>query len=65
MRKWTSTEALGDMTVIPGMTARIPTNVSLAPEDVSDGGGFSSGDDEPIDHKLPSPEEQFYVIASK
>ncbi|XP_077297242.1 NHS actin remodeling regulator GUK-holder isoform X2 [Arctopsyche grandis] len=65
LRKWTSTEALGDMTVVPGAVSRITANITLANEDLSDGGGFSSGEDEPIDHKLPSPEEQLYVIASK
>ncbi|XP_044756787.1 uncharacterized protein LOC123315236 [Coccinella septempunctata] len=63
LRRWTSTEALGDITVTPDCPNRIPANVTQCGEDLTDGTVVS--DDEAIDHKLPSPEEQVQVVALK
>ncbi|XP_039749450.1 uncharacterized protein LOC120626161 isoform X2 [Pararge aegeria] len=62
LRKWTSKEAVGDVTAMPDASMRIASSVTLTPDELSECG---SGDDEPIDHRLPSPEEQLRVIASK
>ncbi|XP_060801928.1 mucin-2 [Amyelois transitella] len=62
LRKWTSKEAVGDVTALPDASMRIASCVTLTPDELSEVG---SGDDEPIDHRLPSPEEQLRVIASK
>ncbi|CAH2071103.1 unnamed protein product, partial [Iphiclides podalirius] len=62
LRKWTSKEAVGDITANPDASMRIVSSVTLTPDELSECG---SGDDEPIDHRLPSPEEQLRVIASK
>lgn len=59
LRRWTSSEALGEITVAPDCTTRI---VSTDGE-LSD--GTMASDDEGIDHKLPSPEEQLHVVALK
>ncbi|EGI60112.1 hypothetical protein G5I_11653 [Acromyrmex echinatior] len=48
LRRWTSTEALGDVTVPPDCASRIL--------------GDTTSDDA-VDHKLPSPEEQVQAIA--
>ncbi|CAL7935387.1 unnamed protein product [Xylocopa violacea] len=50
LRRWTSTEALGDVTVPPDCMSRIL--------------GDTTSDDA-VDHKLPSPEEQVQAIALK
>lgn len=50
------------MTALPDASMRISSGVTLAFDELSECG---SGDDEPIDHRLPSPEEQLRVIASK
>ena len=50
LRRWTSAEALGDVTVPPDCSSRIL--------------GDTTGDDA-VDHKLPSPEEQVQAIALK
>ncbi|XP_076675165.1 NHS actin remodeling regulator GUK-holder isoform X1 [Andrena cerasifolii] len=50
LRRWTSTEALGDVTVPPDCMSRIL--------------GDTTGDDA-VDHKLPSPEEQVQAVALK
>ncbi|GJQ84280.1 hypothetical protein Trydic_g5221 [Trypoxylus dichotomus] len=64
LRRWTSNEAIGDITVTPDCHNRIPPNsLLLSDGDLTDGTVLS--DDEPIDHKLPSPEEQAHVIAMK
>ncbi|XP_045467782.1 uncharacterized protein LOC123676115 isoform X2 [Harmonia axyridis] len=63
LRRWTSSEALGDITVTPDCPNRIPQNVTQCGEDITDGTVIS--DDEGIDHKLPSPEEQVQVVALK
>ncbi|XP_038223243.1 uncharacterized threonine-rich GPI-anchored glycoprotein PJ4664.02 isoform X2 [Zerene cesonia] len=62
LRKWTSREAVGDVTALPDASMRIVSGVTLTPDELSECG---SGDEEPIDHRLPSPEEQLRVIASK
>lgn len=62
LRKWTSKEALGDITALPDASMRIASSVTLTPDELSECG---SGDDEPIDHRLPSPDEQLRIIASK
>lgn len=62
LRKWTSKEAIGDVTTLPDASIRIASEVTLTPDELSECG---SGDDEPIDHRLPSPEEQLRIIASK
>ncbi|XP_047528482.1 uncharacterized protein LOC125065100 [Vanessa atalanta] len=62
LRKWTSREAMGDVTALPDSSMRIVSSVTLTPDELSECG---SGDDEPIDHRLPSPEEQLRIIASK
>lgn len=62
LRKWTSKEAIGDVTALPDASMRIANSVTLTPDELSECG---SGDEEPIDHRLPSPEEQLRVIASK
>lgn len=63
LRRWTSSEALGDMTVTPDCTNRIVNSVTVTDGELSDGTVVS--DDEGIDHKLPSPEEQLQVVALK
>lgn len=88
MRKWTSSEAIGEITVGPNCLAKVGTsslhnnnNSSLAEEsyasfstsyvDGIDVTSTSTNDmvdginDIPLDHKLPSPEEQCYSIARK
>uniref|UniRef100_A0A2S2R768 Uncharacterized protein n=1 Tax=Sipha flava TaxID=143950 RepID=A0A2S2R768_9HEMI len=50
LRPWTSEEVLGDITVAPDCSSRIPRDPSPIAEDQ-------------IDHTLPSPEEQQHVIA--
>lgn len=62
LRKWTSKEAMGEVTAQTDASMRISSGVTLTPDELSECG---SGDDEPIDHRLPSPEEQLRVIANK
>ncbi|XP_033322565.2 NHS actin remodeling regulator GUK-holder isoform X2 [Megalopta genalis] len=50
LRRWTSTEALGDVTVPPDCMSRILGDTT---------------DDDAVDHKLPSPEEQVQAVALK
>ncbi|CAH1155016.1 unnamed protein product [Phaedon cochleariae] len=61
LRRWTSDEALGDITVTPDCGNRITFTTE---GDTIDGNTVAS-DDEGIDHKLPSPEEQVQVVALK
>ncbi|CAH2012247.1 unnamed protein product [Acanthoscelides obtectus] len=68
LRRWTSDEALGDVTVMPDCASRIPpvTTFISDNQDATDvGSGVVSSDDEGVDHKLPSPEEQLQVMALK
>lgn len=53
---------MGDVSTLPDASIRISSGVTLTPDELSECG---SGDDEPIDHRLPSPEEQLKVIQSK
>ncbi|XP_017768837.1 PREDICTED: Nance-Horan syndrome protein isoform X1 [Nicrophorus vespilloides] len=62
LRRWTSTEALGDVTVAADGPRMLSTTTVLD-GDLTDGTMVS--DDEAIDHKLPSPEEQLQVVALK
>ncbi|XP_024944911.1 mucin-4 isoform X3 [Cephus cinctus] len=48
LRRWTSAEALGDVTVPPDCMSRIMGDTA---------------DDDAVDHKLPSPEEQVQAVA--
>ncbi|OAD60661.1 hypothetical protein WN48_05535 [Eufriesea mexicana] len=50
LRRWTSTEALGDVTVPPDCMSRILGDTTT---------------DDAVDHKLPSPEEQVQAVALK
>ncbi|KAG7208230.1 hypothetical protein KM043_016577 [Ampulex compressa] len=50
LRRWTSAEALGDVTVPPDCMSRILGDTT---------------DDDAVDHKLPSPEEQVQAVALK
>lgn len=84
LRKWTSTEAIGDITVPPNGLSNVgPSSVhnSSALNDNSyasfstsyvDGIDVTASNDVidatndiPLDHKLPSPEEQIHTIAKK
>lgn len=66
LRRWTSDEALGDITVTPDCVSRITPTAAVAAISATDGDttdGTIVSDDEGIDHKLPSPEEQLQVVA--
>lgn len=87
LRKWTSVEAIGDITVTPDCMVRLGAhnsslttfgnNSTLTPtaEDTTDdivvlssSNGPSNNTqeiDEPLDHRLPSPEEQCQILALK
>lgn len=87
LRKWTSVEAIGDITVTPDCMARLGNqnssmttfgnNSTLTPtaEDTTDDIVVLSSSnepsnntqevDEPLDHRLPSPEEQCQTLALK
>lgn len=89
MRKWTSSEAIGEITVNLNCLAKVGTsslhysnnnNSTIADESYAsfstsyvDGIDVTStstndmvdANDIPLDHKLPSPEEQCYSIARK
>ncbi|XP_058467821.1 mucin-2 isoform X2 [Malaya genurostris] len=91
LRKWTSIEAIGDVTVPPDCTARLLGNSSTIlgnssqnpspsyqagtstsfdeTDDIividSSSRGLSREQDIPLDHRLPSPEEQCQMIALK
>ncbi|XP_046991914.1 mucin-19-like [Schistocerca americana] len=49
LRRWTSAEALGDVTVLPDCSVRLPP--------------ASDADADETDHRLPSPEEQLATVA--
>lgn len=61
LRRWTSDEALGDVTVPPNCISTIIS--ALNDGDQTDGTVIS--DDDGVNHKLPSPEEQLHVVALK
>lgn len=63
LRRWTSDEALGDVTVAPDCFSRIAPNMTVTDGYTSE--GTVASDDEGVDHKLPSPEEQLQVVALK
>ncbi|KAJ6637303.1 hypothetical protein Bhyg_10033, partial [Pseudolycoriella hygida] len=82
LRKWTSSEAIGDITVTPDCVARVGYNsqnnstlvdstLNAGPsQDVTDDVTVVSRlneipNDMPLDHRLPSPEEQCQIIALK
>lgn len=88
LRKWTSSEAIGEITVAPNCLAKVGSSSlhnnhhsTIAEESYAsfstsyvDGIDVTStstndivdaSNDVPIDHKLPSPEEQLKTIASK
>lgn len=62
LRRWTSNEALGDITVTPDGISRITSNCTTIEGEEVDA---NVSDTEGIDHKLPSPEEQLKVVALK
>jgi hypothetical protein len=82
LRKWTSNEALGDLTVAPDCLSRVSHNTSVADQSVISmraGTSYDTTDDiivmannsrrseedkdVPLDHRLPSPEEQCLILA--
>jgi hypothetical protein len=87
LRKWTSNEAIGDVTVAPDCIARVNHNSSVADQSsssmragtsydctdditvissrVNHSRGSDDEKDEPLDHRLPSPEEQCLILASR
>lgn len=84
LRKWTSNEAIGDVTVAPDCLSRVSHNTSVADHSIismrpgtsndctddivaiNSSGRRSDGDkDVPLDHRLPSPEEQCLILASR
>lgn len=76
LRKWTSYEAIGDITVTPDCLLRVKlgTSQSRSPnetvseneiEDCTDNVNGDGENEEPIDHRLPSPLEQCIQIAQK
>ncbi|CRK89440.1 CLUMA_CG003185, isoform A [Clunio marinus] len=87
LRKWTSNEAIGDITVAPDCVARVGHNTSMAEQSLVSNRAGTSFDctddvtvisvnnnnsrrseddkDEPLDHRLPSPEEQCLILALK
>ncbi|XP_053682668.1 uncharacterized protein LOC128733088 [Sabethes cyaneus] len=92
LRKWTSIEAIGDVTVPPDCTARLAGNSSAVSGNISQNvspsyqaasisasfdetddiivvdsssRGLGREQDTPLDHRLPSPEEQCQMIALK
>lgn len=91
LRKWTSFEAIGDITVPPDCTVRLTGNGSVILGNISQNAspsyqagtsasfdetddiimvdsssrGLGREQDTPLDHRLPSPEEQCQMIALK
>ncbi|KAJ4433901.1 hypothetical protein ANN_16214 [Periplaneta americana] len=58
LRRWTSEEAFGDITVTPDCTSRIATSMDGGTTDVEE-----DIVDVGTDHRLPSPEEQIQTVA--
>jgi hypothetical protein len=90
LRKWTSNEAIGDITVAPDCVSRVTHNnssvadhstmsMSMRPgtsydctDDIAvissrnnNSRGSEDEKDVPLDHRLPSPEEQCLILASR
>ncbi|KAK3914330.1 Nance-Horan syndrome protein [Frankliniella fusca] len=72
LRRWTSTEALGDVTVHPDCTVRITSDMtataSSALEEVDGeetGEETTSASASQVDHQLPTTEEQLKAIAAR
>ena len=86
LRKWTSNEAIGDITVAPDCIARVSQNNSTNEQNdvlmrpstshdctdniistIHNNNNSRSDDDKdlPLDHRLPSPEEQCQILALK
>ncbi|XP_055373794.1 putative uncharacterized protein DDB_G0282133 [Condylostylus longicornis] len=77
LRKWTSLEALGDVTVTPDCMSKvgsflesdqiniIPSSYQENPSTYTKFNDIGTENDIPIDHLLPSPEEQCQLIANK
>lgn len=84
LRKWTSNEAIGDVTVAPDCLSRVSHNTSVADQSnisMRPGTSYDCTDDiivisnnsrrsednkdMPLDHRLPSPEEQCLILASR
>lgn len=84
LRKWTSNEALGDLTVAPDCLSRVSHNTSVADQSIvlmRPGTSHDTTDDivvignnsrrseedkdAPLDHRLPSPEEQSLILTLK
>jgi hypothetical protein len=59
LRRWTSEEAFGDITVAPDCTSRIASSVDAEVTEV----GVEDTVDSGTDHRLPSPEEQVQTVA--
>ncbi|PSN41639.1 hypothetical protein C0J52_24808 [Blattella germanica] len=61
LRRWTSEEAFGDITVTPDCTSRIVSESGGPVEIGSDDDTVDAG----TDHRLPSPEEQVQTVAMR
>jgi hypothetical protein len=59
LRRWTSEEAFGDITVTPDCTSRIAS----IDAGVTEVGVEDDAADSGTDHRLPSPEEQVQTVA--
>lgn len=60
LRRWTSDEAFGDVTVTPDCTSRIASSTVAGAAEV---GVEDDSADSGTDHRLPSPEEQVQTVA--
>jgi hypothetical protein len=60
LRRWTSEEAFGDITVTPDCTSRIASSIDAGATEV---GVEDDNVDSGTDHRLPSPEEQVQTVA--
>ncbi|GLG94814.1 Uncharacterized protein GBIM_01928 [Gryllus bimaculatus] len=63
LRRWTSEEALGDVTVAPDCS-RLPAAAALALAVAAEASASGAGADG-ADHRLPSPEEQAATVAAR
>ncbi|XP_023727427.1 mucin-5AC isoform X2 [Cryptotermes secundus] len=60
LRRWTSEEAFGDITVTPDCTSRIASSIDAGATEI---GLEDDNVDSGTDHRLPSPEEQVQTVA--